>query len=242
MLSLFRKKTPAPLGKLVVDMHSHLLPGIDDGSKSLDHTLGMLIKFREFGYKKLIFTPHIMSGVYDNTPEIILGKLEEVRRLITDHQLDLEVDASAEYYLDETFLGKIKTKNLLPFNGNYILFECSFRDESILLDEAVFQLQTSGYQPVLAHFERYLCYHGSVEKARQLRSQGVFIQLNLNSLAGHYGPEIQKQGELLLKEKLIDFAASDCHRIEHLQILENNLYKKAFHQLFELPLRNPSLI
>lgn len=242
MFSLFSKKKPAPIEKLAVDMHSHLLPGIDDGSKGLDHTLGMLLKFKEFGYKKLIFTPHIMSGVYDNTPEIILGKLEEVRLLIAEHNIDLEIDASAEYYLDETFLEKIKSKNLLPFNGNYILFECSFRDESILLDEAIFQLQTSGYQPVIAHFERYMCYHGSVEKARQLRNQGVFIQLNLNSLTGHYGPDVQKQAELLLREKLIDFAASDCHRIEHLHILEKNLHKKTLHQLFELPLRNSSLI
>lgn len=241
MFSLFRKKKYASLQHLVVDMHSHLLPGIDDGSKDLDHTFGMLQKFQELGYKKLIFTPHIMSGVYDNTPEIILGKLAEVRQLILEYKLDLEVDASAEYYLDETFLEKIKTKNLLPFNTNYILFECSFRDESILLEEAVFQLQSSGYQPVIAHFERYLPYHGSVQKARELRSQGVLVQVNLNSFSGHYGPDVQKQAELLLKEKLIDFAASDCHRIEHLHILENNLHKKTFHQLLELQLRNSSL-
>ena len=242
MFSLFQKKKPAPIEKLAVDMHNHLLPGIDDGSKDLDHTLGMLLKFSELGYKKLVFTPHIMSGVYNNTPEIILGKLEEVRKLIAEQNIDLKIDASAEYYLDETFLEKIRSKNLLPFNGNHILFECSFRDESILLDETVFQLQTAGYQPVWAHFERYLPYHGSVEKARQLRNQGVFIQANLNSFTGHYGPAVQKQAELLLKEKLIDFAATDCHRIEHLHILENNLHKKTMHQLFELPLRNSSLI
>ncbi len=242
MFSIFQKKKMAPIHQLTVDMHSHLLPGIDDGAKTLDHTLGMLRKFEELGYKKLIFTPHVMSGVYDNTPEIILAKLEDVRQLIREYKLSLEVDASAEYYLDETFLEKIKTKNLLPFNENHILFECSFRDESILLEEAVFQLQTGGFQPVIAHFERYLCYHGSIEKAKQLRAQGVFIQVNLNSFAGHYGPAVQKQAELLLKNKLIDLAASDCHRIEHLHILEGNLHRKSFHQLFELPLRNSSLV
>lgn len=238
LFSLFSAKQNAPIHKVKVDMHSHLLPGIDDGSKTIDHTIGMLRKFEELGYKKLILTPHVMSGVYNNTSEIILGKLEEVRQAIKELGLKITVEASAEYYLDETFIEKVKTKDLLPFNGNQILFECSFRDEPRFLEQAVFELQTKGYQPVLAHLERYIYYHGSIEKAKQLRTQGVFIQVNLNSFAGHYGPQVQKQAELLLKHRLIDYVGSDCHRIEHLQILENNLSKKSFHQLFELPLKN----
>lgn len=242
LFSLRSKKLPAPIHQLKVDMHSHLLPGIDDGAKDIDYTIGMLRKFEELGYQKLIFTPHVMSGVYNNTTEIILEKLEEVRQVIAEMRMNLTVEASAEYYLDETLLEKIKSKTLLPFHGNHILFECSFRDESILLDEAVFQMQTNGYQPVLAHFERYLPYHESIEKAKQLRSYGVLLQVNLNSFAGHYGPAVQKQAELLLKHKLIDFAGTDCHRIEHLQILERNLGKKSFHQLLELPLKNSALL
>lgn len=236
-----KNREPVNIGQLQVDMHSHLLPGIDDGAKTMEHTIGMLRKFEAFGYKKLIFTPHVMSGVYDNTPEIILSKLEDVRMMISKLGLQLEVDASAEYYLDETLLEKIKAKKLLPFSGNHILFECSFRDEPILLDETVFQLQTNGYQPVFAHVERYVYYHESIEKMKQLRSHGVLLQVNLNSFAGHYGPAVQKQAELLLKHKLIDYAATDCHRLEHLEILERNLGKKSFHQLMELPLKNSEL-
>lgn len=236
--SRFSSKQNAPLHKLKADMHSHLLPGIDDGSKDIDHTIGMLRKFVELGYEKLILTPHVMTGVYNNTTEIILGKLEEVKQVIKELEIPIIIEASAEYYLDETFLEKIKSKDLLPFHGNHILFECSFRDEPRALEQAVFELQTKGYQPVLAHFERYIYYHGSIEKAKQLRAQGVLIQANLNSFTGHYGPQVLKQAELLLKNRLIDYAGSDCHRIEHLQILEQNLGKKSFHKLFELPLKN----
>src|SRR6218665_2459991 len=165
MLSFLRPKKNASLAPLKVDIHSHLLPGIDDGAQTLDHTLGMLRKFEELGYQKMVLTPHVMSGVYNNTPEIIREKLEEVRNLIRETKINLEVDASAEYYLDDTFLELIRTNNLIPFNGNHILFECSFRDVPLLLDQVIFELQSKQYQPIIAHLERYYYYHKSIEKA-----------------------------------------------------------------------------
>ncbi len=238
MLGFLRPKKPVSLAPLQVDIHSHLLPGIDDGAQTLDHTLGMLRKFEEFGYKKMIFTPHVMSGVYNNTPAIIRAKLEEVRNLIRETGINLEVDASAEYYLDDTFLEFIRNNDLIPFNGNHILFECSFRDAPLLLDQVIFDLQSKQYQPVIAHLERYYYYHKSIEKAKQLKAQGVLIQVNLLSFTGHYGPDIKKQAELLLKHNLIDIVGSDCHRIEHLHIIEKNLYLPAFKKLLSQPLKN----
>jgi len=241
-MGLFRRNNkPADLSILGVDMHSHLLPGIDDGSRSTDHSLGMIRKFQELGYRKLITTPHVMGGVYNNTSALILEKLEELRFAARSAGLTIELDASAEYYFDETLFDRIKNKDLLPFSGNHVLFEFSFRNEPQQVDELVFLMKSSGYQPVLAHFERYVYYHGSTEMARQLRERGVFIQLNLNSLTGHYGPEVKKQALRLVKEKLVDLAGSDCHRIEHLHILEENLSGKAFHELLKLPLKNASL-
>jgi len=239
--SLFKrsnKNNPVDLSVLGADMHSHLLPGIDDGSKSTDHSLGMMRKFQELGYKKLITTPHVMNGVYNNTTAVILEKLEELRFAAKAAGLTIELDASAEYYFDETLFERIKNEDLLPFCGNHILFECSFRNEPQQLEELVFLLRSSGYQPILAHFERYAYYHGSTEMAKKLRDRGVWIQLNLNSLAGHYGPEVKKQGMRLVKEKLVDVVGSDCHRIEHLHILEEHLSDPEFHQLMKLPLKN----
>jgi tyrosine-protein phosphatase YwqE len=244
ILSFFQSKrqlAPVDLSVLEVDVHSHLLPGIDDGAQTIDHTLGMLRKFEELGYKKLITTPHVMDGVYRNTREIILEKLSEVRAAAKAAGLTIELEASAEYFYDDTLFERLGTGDLLPFAGNHILFECSFRNEPSRLEEFVFALATGGYQPVIAHFERYGYYHGSTDVAKRLRDRGCWIQLNFNSLTGHYGPEVKKQGVRLIKEGLVDLAGSDCHRIEHLELLERHLGDETFHQLLALPLKNKEL-
>ena len=235
-----QKKDAADLGgKLLVDIHSHLLPGIDDGAPTMDHTIGMLRKFEELGYRKLILTPHIMSGVYNNTPEIILKKLEEVRAVSADLGLKLILEASAEYFFDETLVERIRTKDLLPFSGNHVLFEFSFRNQPFQVEELIFQLQSAGYQPVLAHFERYIYFHPSIEVAKSLRERGCFIQVNLNSFTGHYGPEVKSQAIKLLKAGVIDILGSDCHRIQHLESIERSLKEPVFHQLLDLQVKNP---
>lgn len=241
----FFKKTPKldpiSLSRFGIDMHSHLIPGIDDGSKSLDDTIAMLSKMKELGYKKIITTPHILSDYYKNTPEIILAGLEIVKEELKRIDLDVELEAAAEYYFDEYFVQQIEQKNILTFGGNYVLFECAFRDEPTNLDSLVFSLQSNDYKPILAHFERYVYWHGNIDKAIELRERGVKIQLNLNSLAGHYGPEIKKQAERLVDQKCVDFVGTDCHRIEHLLILEQNLSSEYMHKLLECDLLNNQL-
>lgn len=242
LLNVFnrQKKEAADLGgKLLVDIHSHLLPGIDDGAPTMDHTIGMLRKFEELGYQKLILTPHVMSGVYDNTSEIILNKLEEVRKVSQDLGLKLVLEASAEYYFDETLFERIHTKDFLPFHGNHVLFEFSFRNQPSQVEELVFQLKSAGYQPILAHFERYIYFHSSIEVAKSLRERGCYIQVNLNSFTGHYGPEVKNQAIRLLKAGLIDVLGSDCHRIQHLESIEKSLKEPVFHQLLDLQVKNP---
>ncbi len=235
-----QRKEAANLGEaLRVDIHSHLLPGIDDGAPTMDHTIGMLRKFEELGYQKLILTPHIMSGVYNNTSEIILQKLEEVRNVSRELGLRLTFEASAEYYFDETLFERVRTKDLLPFHGNHILFEFSFRNQPSQIEDIVFSLKSAGYQPVLAHFERYMYFHPSIDIARSLRERGCFIQVNLNSFTGHYGPDVKNQAIRLLKAGLIDILGSDCHRIQHLELLESSLNQSVFHQLAELEVKNP---
>jgi tyrosine-protein phosphatase YwqE len=242
MLSgLFKKKKqldPIDLSVIGVDMHSHLIPGIDDGSKSMDETIAMLAKFQDLGYRKVITTPHIMSDYYRNTPEIILSGLQEVRETATKIGLTIEIEAAAEYYYDDRLLELIKEKNLLTFGLNHVLVEFAFMGKPMYENELFFSLLNNGYQPILAHFERYAVFHGSVEKAREYRARGVYIQLNLNSISGHYGPEVKKQAEKLIDEGLVDFVGSDCHRIQHLMSLEESLSLPYMHKLMGLELRN----
>lgn len=245
--SIFSKKQPQlepfDLSTFGVDMHSHLIPGIDDGSKSMDQTIAMLAKYKSLGFKKVITTPHIMSDYFRNTPEKILGGLDKVKAELKQLSLDIEFEAAAEYYYDETLMSRLKNKEkLLTFGDNYLLFEFSFHVKPPQVDTLFFEMITQNYKPVLAHFERYVFLHGSIEKAKEWRSKGINIQLNYNSLFGHYGPEVQKQAQALVNSGEIDFIATDCHRIDHLMTLEKNLNSPYLYKLGELNLKNNSLL
>ena len=239
--NLFKKKEVLPpfdLGRFKSDMHSHLIPGIDDGAQDMDQTIAMLAKFESLGYKKVVTTPHIMTDSFPNNPEIILSGLEKVRNEIKKVGINIEIEAAAEYYFDETLMPKIKNKELLTFGDNYVLVEFAFHSPPQFLDQLFFELKTHGYRPVIAHFERYLYYLGKIDKAEKWRSEGINIQININSLFGQYGPEVQKQAEKLIDEGQFDFVGTDCHRIEHLMILEKNLSSPYLHKIGKYLVKN----
>lgn len=243
---IFKKEEPKldklDLTSFQVDIHSHLIPGIDDGAQTMDESIAMLAKFESLGYRKVITTPHIMSDYFKNSPETILPGLERLRETKEKLNLKIEVEAAAEYYYDETLLAKLQKKEkLLTFGDNYVLFEFSFHSEPPEPEKLFFELLTQGYKPVVAHFERYLFLKNNIDSVYKWREEGVNIQLNLNSLTGHYGPQIKKQGEQLIDAQQIDFVGTDCHRIDHLLLLEENLRLPYIHKLVELPLKNMSL-
>ncbi len=231
---------PFDFGVIGVDMHNHLLPGIDDGSKSMDQTIGMLIKFKELGYKKIVFTPHVMQDSYPNTPEIIKNKLNEVREEVNNLELDLILEASAEYNIEDVLMDKIKNNDILPLPNNYVLFEYSFFSKPYQTENFIFELTVKGYKPIIAHFERYPYYFNQPEIIHGYKNKGVLIQLNLLSIVGHYGPEVQKQAHWMIDNGWVDFVATDCHRIEHLEILQKTASHPYFHKLKDLNLLNQS--
>lgn len=226
------------ISSIKTDMHSHLIPGIDDGSQSMDETIAMLAKFESLGYSKVITTPHIMSDSYPNTPEIILAGLEKVRNEMHQLGMKIQLEAAAEYYFDETLIPLIKNKELLTFGDNYVLIEFGFHTPPQYVDQVFFDLKTMGYRVVVAHFERYMYYLGKIDQAIEWREKGINIQLNLNSLSGNYGPAIKKQAEALIDAQAIDFVGTDCHRIEHLMLLEDSVNSKYFKKLGQIPLKN----
>jgi tyrosine-protein phosphatase YwqE len=207
----------------------------------MDETIAMLAKFQSLGYKKVITTPHVMSDSFPNTSEIILAGLEEVRAEIKKVVLTIEIDAAAEYYFDETFVAKIKAKDLLTFGDNYVLLEFPFHSTPQYIDQMFFELQSRGYRPVVAHFERYMYYLGKIDRAIEWRQKGINIQININSLSGHYGPDIKKQAERLIDAGEFDFIGTDCHRIEHLMLLEDSLTSPYIHKIGNYLLKNTIL-
>lgn len=241
--TLFKKKSPElfDLSIIGVDMHSHLIPGIDDGSRSMDETIAMLAKFESLGYKKIITTPHIMQEVYPNTSAIINNGLKQVQETAKSLGLTIEIEAAAEYYFDDHLIELIKNNDVLSFGDNYVLVEFSFHTPPIFESQLFFEMQMAKYKPILAHFERYLYFHESLDKAREFREKGVNIQVNLNSLTGHYGPQVRKQAEKLIDANLVDFVGSDCHRMQHLMMLEEHLSNPYFHKLGKLNLKNGEL-
>lgn len=236
-------KTPFDIGQLQTDIHSHLIPGIDDGSQSMDQTIGMLLKFEALGYKKVITTPHIMSDYYKNTPEIINNGLAAVRDAIKAHNINIEIEAAAEYYYDEFLIDKVKNHEVMSFGlEKYVLFEFSFTTAPKETGTLLFTLNTNGYQPIIAHFERYSYFFDNTQEViAEFKRQGAKIQVNINSLTGHYGPQVRKQAEMLIDNKWVDFIGTDCHRIEHLHLLESSLKLPYMHKIGELDLLNKTL-
>jgi tyrosine-protein phosphatase YwqE len=237
-----RSESKLNISDWAVDMHSHLIPGIDDGSRSMDETLAMLLKFQELGYQKVITTPHIMNEVYPNTEADILRKGQEMMEEMHKAGVSIEIAVAAEYYFDDSLLKKTKEKNLLTIGKEYVLTEFSFYSEPTHEKKLFFDMQMAGYKPILAHFERYAYYHGSVDYALELRELGVHIQANVNSFFGHYGSTIKKQAVSLLKAKAIDFIGTDCHRIQHLTLLEDHLHFSDADLLNALDLKNNHLL
>lgn len=212
-------------------MHSHLIPGIDDGSQSLEQSIEIIRAFKSLGYQKVITTPHIMCDYYKNTPEIILSGLEKLRAELTRLNISIEIEAAAEYNLDDGLEKIIDDKQLLTFGNNHVLFELPFMQEPQNFQEIVFKFQTQGYKPILAHPERYSYWYKNFEKYEELKAKGILLQLNLLSLTGHYSPETKKIAERMVDAGLVDLVGTDCHKIEHLAILEKHANSKYFNLL-----------
>ncbi|WP_242926628.1 tyrosine-protein phosphatase [Pontibacter vulgaris] len=242
---LFGRNDATPsltLEALGVDMHSHILPGLDDGADTMERSVELVQTMKNLGYRKLIMTPHIMSDFYKNTPAGIRERLQQLQEAVAAAGIDMELACAAEHYLDEGFLDKLeKGEELLTFGDNYLLFETSFMNEPLNLREAIFRMRSYGYKPVLAHPERYTFFYGKFDELLELREQGVLLQPNLNSLAGYYSPAAKQVAERLIDAGQIDFLGSDTHSLKHTNVLQKVVSCKYLQKALALPLLNNQL-
>ncbi|GAB2475145.1 tyrosine-protein phosphatase [Algoriphagus taiwanensis] len=208
------------LSWLGADMHSHLIPGIDDGSKSMEESLGLLRSLEGYGLKKVITTPHIMSEYYRNTPEIIRLGLEDLRKAAKQENISLEIEAAAEYYMDEIFLDRVKAgEELLTFGDKYILVETGFINKPQMLLDIIFNLEMAGYQPVFAHPERYQYLIADKKLQEELIDRKLIFQVNLLSLTGFYSKQVKDFGEMLIERGVVSFLGTDCHNPRYIDML-----------------------
>jgi protein-tyrosine phosphatase len=221
---IFTKKeldSPVDLGVLGTDIHSHLVPGIDDGSQSMEESLQLIRSLKEFGFKKLITTPHIQADRFKNNAEIILGGLEKVKNTLVDHGIDMKMEAASEYLVDDGFRSKFENGKLLTFGKNYVLVELSYYSEPFNLKNLFFDLQTNGYRVVLAHPERYVYWHRKPSVYEELNDRGINLQMNIASLTGWYSHEAKEAAEWLIDKQLVRFLGTDTHNQQYIKVIED---------------------
>ncbi|WP_435254348.1 tyrosine-protein phosphatase [Tenacibaculum sp. A30] len=243
----FFKKKELPLHEVFpdgfVDIHSHLLPGIDDGAKDLENSISLISKMYSYGIKNFITTPHVLGDVYPNSSETIKNKLEEVRiELKKQGFSDVNINAAAEYMMDERFVERLKADDILTLKDNYILVEMSYFNAPYNLYDILFEIQLKGYKPVLAHPERYNFYHGDFQNFYKLKKAGCVFQLNLLSLTEQYGKGVQKTAQKLLSENMYDFVGTDTHHHNHLKLLQKIGNVKTKNQIEHLLNNNKKFI
>lgn len=232
----FKKKNPQ-LHELIhndfVDIHSHLLPGIDDGSKSSEDSLTMMNSLHNIGFSQFITTPHIFQTVWNNTPTIIQREEEKLKNVLLKEEQPFPIKAAAEYMLDTSIATRLESEKLLTLKDNIVLVEMSYLNPPIQLFELLYEIQIAGYVPVLAHPERYLFYHSRFDQYEKLKNAGCYFQLNLLSTVGYYGLGVAKAADNLLKKGLIDFVGSDVHHIKHIEAFKREITIKEIAPLKE---------
>lgn len=239
-----KKATPSvDLSWLGADMHSHLIPGIDDGSPDVATSLELIRGLQNYGYKKLITTPHILWEVYPNTAETITNGLAILKTALAAEGIEIELQAAAEYFIDEHFEGQLKKKvPLLPVHGNMVLVEFSMITAPLDLQQVLFEMQIQGYQPIVAHPERYIYLAQRKQFFDELKDAGCLFQLNLLALTGYYGKTVQDLADFLLKKNYYSFAGTDLHNARHLAALQKLAGSSQFAKLKDAGvLKNASL-
>lgn len=232
---LFFSKPKPVLADLIpegyVDIHSHLLPGIDDGSTDDANTLELATALKGYGFAQFITTPHVLTGVWNNTRNGITQKHAETADMLKKEGLDMPFRAAAEYLMDDRFLELLKTEPLLTVKDDYVLVEMSYLNPPMQLYDIIYELQLKGYKPILAHPERYLFYHQKQEEYKKLKKVGCKFQINLLSATGYYGKAVADVAHKLLEAGMIDYTGSDVHHTRHIEAFKNKVIIKSTPEL-----------
>lgn len=226
---------------LGADMHSHFVPGIDDGAKTVEDSITLLKGMEAMGYRSVVTTPHVMIDFYPNTNQTIRQGLEILRDAAKANNINLNINAAAEYYIDEYFMELVKKEPLLTVHKNEVLVEFSMMFEPPMLNNALFQMQGAGYRPILAHPERYISLHKNFDRYQELKDRGCLFQLNLLALTGYYGGGVMSAANRLLEMGMYDYAGTDMHHEKHLANVSQMLKNKIYNRLVAYPFLNSKL-
>ena len=211
-----------------IDIHSHILPGVDDGSKNINDSKILIEEMKKMGFTKIIGTPHTYDGMYNNTNQSIEDAFKKIKGLELNN---IEINYASEYMIENSMIQRCKDKSLLCLKDNYVLIEMSYISKPINLYEIIFQIIHNGYKPILAHPERYRFIHSNFDEYYKFKKVGCLFQLNLLSATNYYGKDVVAISEKLLKNNLIDFVGSDIHKLDHIKYFEKSIQIKSIEKL-----------
>lgn len=235
IFDIFRKKIDpdGALSVLKTDIHSHLIPKVDDGSHSYDVSLKCIQRMAELGYTKICLTPHFQTYKFRNDEDDILKRAEKLRQVLADNKIDMELIVGGEYLVDNGFRERMEANKFLKMNGTYLLIEFSFNQAILGVSELVFELQKLGHEVILAHPERYIYFHEHPEIPKTLKDQGVYFQSNINSFVGFYGKSTLNESYKYITNGWTDFLGTDIHNGIYLEALVKACQDRKFRKILD---------
>ncbi len=231
LLDIFRNKKEQVKLFYNTDIHCHILPGVDHGSRSIEDSLDMLQAEMEMGVNRVILTSHVTAVTFENTRESLMDAFLKLQDAVTDAGLDIQLFLSAEYRMDEYFDKEYAADHLIPMPGNHILLENSFQQELMNLDDLLFDMQVKGYKTILAHPERYPYYSRRRKRYEQLHNAGAKFQVNILSFTGYFGEEARESALWFVRDGMIDYLGSDMHNVKHAHIIMDYIKSKEWRKL-----------
>lgn len=216
-----RKLEPKPIfAALGTDMHCHLVPKVDDGSKCLEESIDCLRTLKAVGYSKVIITPHFQYPRFPNNEDEIRRLYEELKVEAEREGVGIEmIGVGGEYRIDTGFAKRLENPRFLLVGGKYVLVEFSLHQQMMGCDEMIFDMQMKGYEVILAHPERYPYLNVQGTRMEQLKNQGVYFQINALSLGGFYGEEAKHKAYEMLDAGWVEFMGTDTHNTMYAQAL-----------------------
>lgn len=216
-----RKNSPKPIFEVLgTDMHCHLIPQVDDGSKCIEESIECLNTLKAVGYKRVIITPHFQYPRFNNDEDDICRRYEEVKKAAKNAGVGIEIAGiGGEYRIDSGFKNRVENPRFLKLSNKYVLVEFSLHQQMMGCDEMIFDMQMKGYEVILAHPERYPYLNVMGTRMEQLKNQGVFFQINALSLGGFYGDEAKKRAYQMLENGWVEFMGTDTHNTLYAQAL-----------------------
>lgn len=207
----------------MTDVHSHILFGIDDGSRTISESIELLKKLKSVGFNNVILTPHfILDSTYNSNYEANIKIYNELKERLLNENIDINIYLGNEIFIDKNIPTLLEKNIITSLNGTkYVLVEFPMHNKLLNIEDILYEIRSKGYEVVIAHPERYDAFKEDYSIVDTLREDGFLFQSNYSSILGYYGKDSIKLLKYMLKRHYIDFLGTDIHCIEKTYVIDN---------------------